>query len=178
MVPTLLYSILWLFGRSLGYWMHWGFDQPPYSDLTLQKLSLISYKAMTVWSMPPLQFWRTYVWGNHLEKHCISCLWCLTNGKRVDKHGSAGHVESDFDNQRLLKSVLYDRWQWHTSNLTVERVKRCLSVGQNNGPIVCSGVIVCPYLTGYRLGYLAAPKDIVKAASKLQSQRLGRHCYR
>eukprot|EP00439_Symbiodinium_sp_Y106_P032326 s830_g3.t2 len=29
-------------------------------------------------------------------------------------------------------------------------------------------------MTGYRLGYLAAPKEIVKAASKLQSQRLGR----
>ena len=28
-------------------------------------------------------------------------------------------------------------------------------------------------LAGYRLGYLAAPKEIVKAASKLQSQKLG-----
>lgn len=42
-----------------------------------------------------------------------------------------------------------------------------------NCTLISTPIASCCTLTGYRLGYLAAQKDIVKAVSKLQSQCLG-----
>ena len=59
----------------------------------------------------------------------------------------------------------------HLSNCSI--LPFCSYCLPQNCTVISTHIASCCTLTGYRLGYLAAQKDIVKAVSKLQSQFLG-----